>query len=163
MNKTVTVTRRGSIKSLKKAIRQSSDEGQKTRIRVIIKSKKGVSCGCICDDFHIAPNSVRNWIRAYNSNGIEGLATNRGGRPKGSVKWEDDIFKKLGKAIEDEPNTYWSLKKMQQWITEDAQKNIPIVTLWKRITANGYTHKSARPTPVKGDKKTQETFKKGGL
>jgi hypothetical protein len=52
---------------------------------------------------------------------------------------------------------------MQKWIYEEEKKDIPESTLCYRITQIGYSNKSSRPYPYKGDKEKQETFKKGAL
>ena len=43
------------------------------------------------------------------------------------------------------------------------KKDIPERTLWYRITQIGYSNKSSRRYPYKGDKEKQEAFKKGAL
>jgi transposase len=109
----------------------------------------------------VSDHSITNWVHIYNKGGIHALATNKGGRPKGSTVWKDDIFADLAKAID--KGGYWSIPIMQKWLTEHHAVHIPEQTVWYRMDQLNYSYKSARPHPVQGNKEKQQAFKKGGL
>ena len=148
-----------TIAELRAVMKTSRDEGQKTRIRAIVAAKAGASRNDIVALLSVSDHSVTNWVNAYNEGGIEMLKTNVGGRPKGSTVWEEDIFVELAKAID--TGGYWSIPRMQNWISERYNKAIPEQTVWYRMDRLGYSYKSARPHPVQGNKDTQTSFKKG--
>lgn len=162
MAQRITLRSRTSVKILQKALARATDEAHKTRIRAIINIAKGASNADITRLFCVSPDTVTKWVKTYNTGGTKALHYSTGGRPKGKKKWDDAIFKTLTKEI-NKGGTYWSVSRMAEWIQEHTQKNIPESTIWYRITTLGYSHKSSRPTPVKGDKKAQEMFKKGAL
>ena len=144
---------------LRAVMKKSRDEGQKTRIRAIIAAKAGASRNEIVALLSVSDHSITNWVQAYNEGGVEALKTNVGGRPKGTTVWKEDMFLDLAKAIDQ--GGYWSVPRMQDWISERHGKTIPEQTVWYRMDKLGYSYKSARPHPVQGNKERQESFKKG--
>ena len=149
-----------TIAELRTAMKKSRDEGQKTRIRAIVAAKAGASRNDIVALLSVSDHSVTNWVQAYNKGGIEALRTNKGGRPKGTTVWKEDIFIKL--ATEIDKGGYWSIPRMQTWISAQYNKDIPEQTVWYRMDALKYSYKSARPHPVQGNRDKQRAFKKGG-
>ena len=89
-----------TIAELKTAIKRSRDEGQKTRLRAIMYAQSGSSRNDIVAMLSVSDHSITNWVHAYNNGGTKSLVTNKGGRPKGSSAWKDDIFTDLAKAID---------------------------------------------------------------
>lgn len=150
-----------TIEALQEKLRKSSDEAYKTRLKAIILAKKGKKRFEIVDQLTVDPKSVTTWLARYNSGGTVLLASNKGGRPKGSPKWETALFEDLAREID--KGGYWSIPRMQAWLKDHHNKNIPGQTVWYRMDQLKYSYKSARPHPVQGNKEKQDAFKKGGL
>jgi transposase len=148
-----------TVEELIKIKKESQDAGQKTRITAIIKLKRGKIIKEVVEDLNTTRRSVSTWIHRYNQSGIEGLKSNEGGRPPGDYKWEPEIFVKLTAEII-KTNGYWSIPKMQKWIKDNHKLEIPEQTVWNRLNDLGFSYKSSRPHPYKGDKIKQEDFKK---
>ena len=73
------------------------------------------------ETFFISPRTMYNWINQYNNNGLEGLkAQNPKGRGsgKGRTKVDDEVYKQLKEAIEQNPEKKWTLKVQQAYIEE---------------------------------------------
>ena len=149
-----------SVDQLKAFLKQSKDEVQKTRLRILICIRKGTLRKHVADEFGVHIDTVANTITRYNEQGIDGLRVNKGGRKEGNPKWDTEIFSSLVKEI-DKQDKYWSIPVMIKWIKEKYKKDIPEQTVWYHIDKQGYSYKSARPHPYKGDKEKQEAFKKG--
>lgn len=49
---------------------------------------------------------------------------------------------------------------MQEWIQKHHKVAILEQTVWYHMDKQGYSYKSDRPHPAKGDKEKQEVFKK---
>lgn len=158
---TISLRPRDSIAKLRQALAQSDDEAQKTRIRVIINIKEGATRSEVTKRFSVCPNTIRNWIRAYNDGGISALKVSKGGRPKGNHRWDEELFTDLAKEI-DKGGRYWSIPLMVEWLKEHKKKEVPESTVWYHLDRLKYSHKSARPHPYKGDQEKQDAFKKGG-
>lgn len=153
------VAPRHSVDELRAAQMRSRDEGQKTRIKAIILAKEGKQRQEIVERLRVSDHSITNWVHAYNKGGVPALKTNTGGRPKGSTVWKEEVFSALCSEI-DKTGGYWSVPRMRDWIKKEHKKEIPIVTIWYRVTRLDYSYKSARPHPAKGDTALQEQFKK---
>lgn len=159
--KPVTLQREVSVSDLKSEIKKTSDERYKTHLRAILLFHQGKTKTEVAQTLVAGRRTVYAWIIAYNQEGKEGLKTKPTGRPKGERKWENDIFEDLAKEI-DSSEKYWSIPRMIKWIEENKKKTIPEQTVWYRMTQIGYSHKSSRPYPYKGDIEKQEAFKKRG-
>lgn len=152
---------RESTKELRRAVSRSKDEGQKTRIRAIISIKEGVKRQEVAKRFVISPTTLIYWIVTYNQGGIPALKMSKGGRPEGNPVWDSKVFKELSEEID--KGGYWSIPRMQDWLSQNHKVDIPEQTVWYRMDKLGYSYKGARPHPAKGDKEKQEDFKKGAL
>ena len=159
MAKTIKLAKKDSILTIKKAIKKSKDEGQKTRLRVILGVKRGKLRKEVAENLNLNIDTVTNTVKKYNSKGIKGLETNKGGRLEGNPVWDTKIFDDLVKEI-DKQDRYWSIPVMMQWIKEHKKEEIPYNTVWYHARNLDYSYKSARPHPYLGNKKRQETFKK---
>ena len=148
-----------SISALEKAAKAARDPGEKTRLGAILLRKQGKTPQEIAKIMAITDRSVTGWINAYNAGGKEALATKPSGRREGNPKWDAAHFEKLAKEID--KGGYWSVPRMQEWLTKQRKVNIPEQTVWYRMDQLQYSYKSARPHPVQGNREQQETFKKG--
>lgn len=156
---TIQLRARDSASDLKRALKESRDADQKTRIRAIINIKEGATKTKTAKRFVVSRTSVVSWVVAYNEGGVAALAMSKGGRPEGNPIWEASIFEMLAKEID--KGGYWSIPRMQEWISQQYKKDIPEQTVWYRMDQLNYSYKSARPHPVQGNREKQESFKKG--
>lgn len=156
----IQITRSISLVEIKKEIRTTADEAYKTRLRAVLSFYKGNSQKHIEETMILSRRALHNWIVLYNAFGIESLKTNVGGRPKGKTKWDSAPFERLAKAI-DSHDRYWSTPLMMKWLEENEKITVPQSTVWYRMIQIGYSNKSSRPFPYKGDSEKQEAFKKG--
>jgi len=161
MNIQIKLKNKHSIAELQAVIKKSNDEGQKTRLRAIIKLKKDGTRTSVAKELVIDRKTLLSWIKKYNKGGTKELLVSKGGRPKGNLKWNKEIFKKMSKEVK-KSEKCWSLRIMQDWIKEKEDKIIPIPTIWYHMQVLGFTYTSLRPHPYLGDKKKQEAFKKKG-
>lgn len=144
---------------LREKLRHAHDEAFKNRAKAVLLALQGKKRYEICDRLGADEKSVTTWIHRYNENGTLALVSNKGGRPEGNPKWDNEPFTKLTEEID--KGGYWSIPRMQEWINEHYGKEIPEQTVWYRMDQLGYSYKSARPHPVQGNKDKQESFKKG--
>lgn len=155
----LTVVAHDSETQLRKKLRHAHDEAFKTRLKAILLAKEGKKRFEIVERLTVDASSVTMWLQRYNEKGSAALTSNKGGRPEGNPKWDKEIFDDLAKEID--KGGYWSIPRMQKWLTENKKKDIPGQTVWYRMNQLGYSYKSARPSPVQGSKEKQDAFKKG--
>lgn len=151
-----------TLAELVDAKNKSSDDGQKLKLRAIINIKKGKLMRQVSEELVVSQKSLGVWLGRYNEQGVIGLASNKGGRKEGNPKWDEVIWDELGNTIKT-TNGYWSIPKMQKWIKDKYKKDIPEQTVWYHLDKLGFSYKSARPHPYKGDRDKQASFKKGAL
>lgn len=147
------------IKSLKQALKDTTDAAHKTRIRAIIKLCEGKTKTAVAEELTIGRTMLIEWVKRYNQGGVSALSLSKGGRPEGNPKWDKEAFVALAKEID--KGGYWSIPRMQSWLKQEKQSEIPEQTVWYRMDQLGYSYKGARPHPILGDRDRQETFKKG--
>ena len=157
----LTVVAHDTELDLREKIRHAHDEAFKTRLKAILLVVQGKKRFEIVDRLTVDAKSVTTWLQRYNEKGTGALVSNKGGRPEGNPTWDTAIFTDLAKEIE--KGGYWSIPRMQEWLTKHKKKNVPEQTVWYRMDQLGYSYKSARPTPLGGSKEKQEGFKKGAL
>ena len=146
---------------LRKKLGEASDEAYKTRLKAIIGAKQGKKRYEIVSQITVDPKSVTTWLQKYNESGTDALKSNKGGRPEGNPKWDTSIFDDLAKEID--KGGYWSIPRMQEWLSKHKKKDVPEQTVWYRMDQLNYSYKSSRPHPMQGNKEKQESFKKGAL
>lgn len=145
--------------ALRKKLRNASDEAYKTRLKAILLVKKGKKRFEIVDQLTVDAKSVTTWLARYNEHGTHALVSNNGGRPEGNPKWDSSIFDDLAREID--KGGYWSIPRMQEWLTTHKGKDVPEQTVWYRMDQLNYSYKGARPHPMQGNKEKQAQFKKG--
>lgn len=162
MSKKLELKNHDSKKELREAIRKTKDGRHELRLRVILMLKEDYSPTEIKKVLLIAGATYSRWIKRYNAEGKEGLKRHESGRKEGNPKWDKQIFVELLKKL-DEMEEYWSVPKMQKWIKEEYKEDIPDSTIEYHLHKANYSWKTNRPSPYKGDKAKQDSFKKKGL
>lgn len=99
------------------------------------------------------------WIHKYNNGGMQALKQHNSGRKDGDPKYDDKIFAEVFEKL-DLMQEYWSIPKMQKLVLELHEIHVPYETMRMRVKRAGYSYKSNRPSPYKGDEELQEEFKK---
>jgi len=153
---------RDTVDELKKEIREARDGRYQLRLRAILMAKQGVKPVDIVDELLISIPTYYSWIHKYNNGGKESLKKHGSGRATGNTKFKQSIFDELLKKLDD-MTEYWSVAKMKEFIKEEYGVNIHNETIRIRLKKVGYSYKSSRPSPYKGDKEKQEEFKKTAL
>ena len=162
MAKTIQITHLVILEDLQKILRESKDESEKTRTKIIIHTYKGLSRTALAKKLDIHVDTITDVVKRYNKTGTKGLKTNKGGRSEGNPKWDIQIFEDLKKEIHKQEK-YWSIPKMVTWIIDNKKQEIPESTVWYHMTTSLHmSYKSARPHPLLGNRQKQEDFKKKG-
>lgn len=157
-----TLTPLHTVKELVCIKNKSTDDTFKLKLRALINLKKGKAVKEVAETLLVSRQSLSDWQRRYNTEGLKGLETNKGGRPQGNPKWDTDIFQKLTTHVK-ETGGYWSVPLMQEWIQKKHAKTIPLQTIWYHLCLLEFSYKSARPHPYKADRERQTSFKKRAL
>ena len=146
-----------NIKELREEFKKSKNGRYSLRLQCIIMAKEGIKAGEIEEKLLISADTYGKWIKRYNEKGLEGLKRKK--REKQYQKWKDELYKELYEEL-DKNKGYWTVKIMQKFIEEKHNVKIPEETIRRKIHQKGYSWKTSRPSPYKGDKERQEEFKK---
>ena len=157
----LTVVAHDTEPELREKIRHAHDEAFKIRLKAILLAVGGKKRFEIVSQLTVDAKSVTTWLQRYNEKGTSALVSNKGGRPEGNPKWDTAIFTDLAKEVE--KGGYWSIPRMQEWLTKHKKKRVPEQTVWYRMDQLGYSYKSARPSPIGGSTEKRDAFKKGAL
>ena len=111
------------IEKWHKKIRDIKDNGVKLKMLVIekIMSNPNISAKEVQETFFISSTRMYEWIKEYNSKGLEGLKAKkpeRRGSGKGNTKISDEVYIALKEEIAKTPNEKWTLKRMKNYIEE---------------------------------------------
>ena len=150
------------IESLKKEMKQTKDSRYKTRLQAIILKAKGYSYKEITKILSIHYNTYYDWIKRFKESGTKGLKEIKSGNKNGVLKYKEEIFEALFREI-DKMDRHWTVLQMSEWINEEFGINIKPNTVQYRLHRANYSWKTNRPSPYKGDKEKQDTFKKTSI
>jgi transposase len=140
-------------------IRNTKNGRYQHRLRTILLAKRGISSKSIREEMLISSATYSKWLKNYNEHGKEILKQHNSGRKDGNPKYEEKIFKEVFEKL-DLMEEYWSIPKMQRLVLELHNVQVPDETMRMRIKRAGYSYKSNRPSPYKGDADLQDNFKK---
>ena len=161
MAKKLTIQNLHTEEDLLKEIKKTQDGRYRLRVQAVLLLLQNKTTQDIVKQLLIGRHSLSRWTKLYNQHGLDGLKNfSSGGKPKGEhFKWSQDFFTALFAKL-DNMEEFYSVPKMQSWIEETYNVTIPQNTIHNRLRANGYTFKSSRPNPYKGDPNLQASFKK---
>lgn len=140
-------------------IRDTKNGRYQHRLRAILLAKRGMSSRAIREELLISSATYCKWLKNYNEHGKEILKQHNSGRKNGNPKYDEKTFKEVFEKL-DAMDEYWSIPKMQKLVEELHNIKVPYETMRMRVKRAGYSYKSNRPSPYKGDPKLQEEFKK---
>lgn len=160
MARKITLKNHQSNEELERELKYTKDGRYRLRVQAILLAQEGLKSHEIVEQLKITPRTFFRWKRWYNERGLSGIKeVSKGGRPEGNPIWDNAIFEGLYAKL-DAMEEYWSVPKMKEWLIEEYGVSIPNSTIEHRLKVNGYSFKSSRPSPYKGDEEKQKGFKK---
>ncbi len=111
------------IEKWHKKIKEIKDNGVKLKMLVIekIMANPNISAKEVQETFFISSTRMYEWIKEYNSKGLEGLKAKkpeRRGSGKGNLKVSDEVYVTLKEEMAKDPTKKWTGKEKQQYIKE---------------------------------------------
>ncbi|MBD3253541.1 MAG: helix-turn-helix domain-containing protein [Candidatus Lokiarchaeota archaeon] len=114
-------------------------------------------CEAIADLFLVSTQTVYNWIKAWNREGLEGIRIDKpSGRPKKLNKAERE---QLIETILHSPResgyrfSTWTLKAISNHVSREFDKEMSESGIYKMLRRNDIVQVKPRPMPAKGDPK----------
>jgi len=153
------IAEHNTIEELEEEIKSRQPDRYRLRLQVILLAKQGMSNTEVQKTLLISRHAFYTWIHKYNNGGIRSLMQYHRGRENGNPKYDAKIFAEVFEAL-DKMDEYWSIPKMQKLVEELHGIKVPYETMRMRVKRAGYSYKSNRPSPYKGDEELQAEFKK---
>jgi transposase len=126
MARQIKITKHDTPQEWREKIRIIRDNEHKLKMLVIYKilTTPNVSGKYLQETYLISPATMFSWIAQYNEGGLEGLKKGGGekGSGRGNKQADDEIYRALGKEIDNNQEQVWTLEKMQHFIKEDCTK-----------------------------------------
>jgi|ERR671915_373255 transposase len=128
-------------------------------LAIYLMKRDKISSYKVASILEVSPQSVRNWVKRYNTEGTSGLRDKpKEGRPK---EISEQMLEKILEQI-DKGEEIWTLKKIQMNLREIGTQ-VSQSAIFYRLQRSGYSWKSGRKSHIEGDKEQKESFKKRGL
>ena len=153
------IAEHNTIEELEKEIKSRQPDRYRLRLQAVLLAKQGMNNKEIQKALLISRHAFYTWIHKYNDGGLESLKEYNRGRKEGNPKYDEKIFAEVFEKL-NAMDEYWSIPKMQRLVEELHNIKVPYETMRMRVKRAGYSYKSNRPSPYKGDKELQEEFKK---
>ena len=80
MRTPLAIDRAGAVEELRSAIRAERRVRAQLRLRALLAVATGAHVPAVARLLHVAERALRNWVRAYNRQGLAGLRDRRAGR-----------------------------------------------------------------------------------
>ena len=158
------IKQHNTVEEIRQEMRKTKDGKYRLQLAVIerIMVNPNTRSPKIQKELLVGVNTITKYLKLYNEGGFKALKNMpKSGHNSGNPKWDNKIFEELFKEI-DKQEQHWSSPKIQEWIESKYEVKIALSTIKHRLKRGGYSHKSSRPKPDKGDVKQQEEFKKKG-
>ena len=129
------------------------------RIMAIIMLLNGIDRELVIKSLACHPNSLRNWVIAFNQSGIDGLATQpRSGRPPILHKGQRSVLSELFARPQDLAEEFWTKRKFHGVLTRELQVSLGYSTLARYLREAGFRLLVPRPTAPDRDPKARADF-----
>ena len=146
---------------LRRKARRENNGRVSTRLLAIANVLDGMKRGDAARQAGMSRLRLRDWIKRYNENGIEGLRD----RPKGHVnrRLTAEQEKELKEIVEQGPNgllVRWRWKDLKEELKKRFGVEYHERTIGKILNRLGFSYISVRPIHPRTDIESQESFKK---
>lgn len=159
------------LEELRQFYRQTHSARERTRAHmVLLNAEHGLVAREIAELVHRDQQSVRNWIRRYVEDGIDGFSD----RPRSGVdpKADSRFDEQLIEAVRHRPRALglefssWTLERLSEYMTQKTGIHVSYETIRRHLLDNGIVlrrpqHKITSPDPLYTSKKRRS--KRSGI
>ncbi len=134
---------------------------QKSHVRLFaIKSLiMGFSHDQTTELFNITRRTLRNWIKRFNEQGIDGLIDRpRTGRPRKIKPENAPALQEIVRKPDLAGQTHWTAKKFHGYLRSELDLEIGYSTVVRWLHDNGFALKVPRPWPDRQDEEKRDAF-----
>jgi transposase len=132
------------------ALRRGTDDPRKERALAVLRSAEGLSPPAIAAQLGRHPHTVRDWLKRFGENGVEGLSrVYSPGRPSERAQ---DLAPRLRGWLEQSPSEHgwlagqWTVRLIQAQYLKEAGRRLSEDTVARALHDTGFSYK--RPKKV---------------
>lgn len=145
------------VKKLDELYRSTRDVRLRTRVQIVLLSiEKGVTAGEIAEIVRESEQTVRNWLKRYLAEGVEGLADRP--RPGSPEKVTEAYREELIRVVRQRPRSLelpfslWTLQRLADFMAEKTGIRVEAETVRLHLKAHDIVisrpqHKVSSPDP----------------
>ena len=152
------------IAQIQQEIHRNDDSRYDHRLHGILILAQGKSCIEVASLFGHTPQTIENWVHAFNKDGLEGLKDDpRPGRPPSLTEEELQL---IGHDLRMDPRNLgysqnsWDGKLLSHHIMEKYKKSIGPRQCQRIFNKLGFRQRKPRPVIASADHEKKEEFKK---
>ncbi len=148
-----------SMEELEIAAKCARTQREHNRFRAIIGLVMGFGCKSMAKLFGVSDRALRNWIKAFNEQGIDGLLEEpREGRPS---KIPEEIHEDLREVLtnpEQADQVHWTGVKFHGYICEQFEIEVGYSTVIRFLHDQNFALKVPQPWPDRQDEEARKAF-----
>ena len=150
-----------TLEELNVAIRATRSQCAHDRMLAIKMLLLDAAVSFVCATFSVAEKTLRNWIKAFNRQGIDGLVDKpRSGRPVSIPPENTETLRELLLHPSKADLAQWTAKKFHGYLCEQAQIETSYSTVLRWIHEQDFCLKVPRPWPVQQDEEVRKAYLK---
>jgi len=151
-----------NLQELKALARRQRDARLLLRLQIIILARRGSTAPQIAAALSSSRRTVQDWVRRYNTQGIDGLRERRrgGNQRKLTDRQERELMAHLDAQADDPRGGLRRGHDVRRWITDQFGLPFSLPGAYKLLHRLGYSHLMPRPRHKRADAQAQEAFKK---
>jgi transposase len=147
-----------SIQALKETARVGSNETS-LRCTAIQLLTTGVTRDQVCQALLVSERSLRNWIKAFNERGIDGLIVQKRPGRTAILRGEQAVqFARLIAEPQQAERTFWTAKAFHGYLADTYQIECSYETVVRFFHRQGFALKVPQPWPDRQDEAQREAF-----
>lgn len=149
-----------SLADLETAAKVAPSKRSSVRLRAIKALIIGIDFMQVMALFDVAERTLRDWISAFNQQGIDGvIERNHPGRPRVIAEEQATYLHGLIKEPAKAGEAHWTARKLHGWVRKNLGLDISYATIWRLFHERGFSLQVPRPWPDRQDEEAREIFR----
>jgi putative transposase len=148
-----------SMAELETAIKAAPTQRANDRLRAMKALVLGLDAPVVAELFSVSPRTLNNWVRAFNTQGIDGLIDDpRSGRPRTIPEDQTERLRDLIRRPDRAELAHWTAKKFHGHLRDELQIEAGYSTVVRWLHEQNFRLKVPQPWPDRQDEAAREAF-----
>lgn len=149
-----------TLAELETAARAAVSERSALRLRAVKALLLGIAFEQVMALFEAAERTLRDWVSAFNEQGIDGLIERaHPGRPRVIAEEQATYLSGLIEEPAKAGEAHWTARKLHGWVRNNLDLEVSYTTVWRLFHERGFSLQVPRPWPDRQDEAAREVFR----